>query len=90
MKLMQIQDVSFEELLLAIKDIVQKCISDQSVKSSPPLLTRKELKLKYGLSYSTISRYISRGLLVPNRIGGKVFFEQEQIDQAIKKQINNK
>ncbi len=81
-------DFNSEELLLAIRSEVSKCISEHLARPEEnALLTRRQLKNKYGLSYSTIHRYVSKGILIPSRIGGKVYFDQKQINETIIRQI---
>lgn len=88
--LIQVHDVSYDTLLNDIHYAIAKCLSEQSSKSEgQKLLTRKQLREKYSISYSTISRYMNQGLLIPYRIGGKVFFDQSQVEKAISPKIGS-
>jgi len=88
MKMIQVQEVSVEELVLSISKEVSIFILNHLSKAQEPiLLNRRQLKENYGFSYSTISRYVSKGLLTPKRIGGKVFFDKHQVEASIKYKI---
>ncbi len=85
MKTIQIESVTLDELLHAIDQLVEKRLSSLIVyKDTARLLTRKQIKDQFGISFSTIHRYVTRGILIPKRIGGKVYFDQEAILDAIK------
>jgi len=84
MKTIQIESVTLEELLHAIDQLVEKRLSSHIVyKDTARLLTRQQIKDQFGISLSTIHRYVTRGILIPKRIGGKVYFDQEAILDAI-------
>ncbi len=85
MKTIQIESVTVDELLHAIDKLVEKRLSALiASKDTARLLTRKQINDKYGISFSTIHRYVTRGILIPKRIGGKVYFDYAAILDAIK------
>jgi predicted DNA-binding transcriptional regulator AlpA len=85
LKTIQIESVSFDELLHAIDKLIETRLESLiGFKEPARLLTRKQIKDQYGISFSTIHRYVTRGFLVPKRLGGKVYFDQESINKAMK------
>lgn len=88
MKTIQIESVTLEDFLNSISLEISKCLLEHAKRSDCiELLTRKQLRDKFGLSYSTIHRYVSKGILTPRRIGGKVFFDSKHITQVISNKI---
>jgi predicted DNA-binding transcriptional regulator AlpA len=54
-------------------------------KEEDVLLNKKQTRKRLGdISLSTLDRHIANGLLVPAKIGGRVFFREETIDAFIK------
>lgn len=90
MKTIQIE-INFNDFLKELNVEISKCLVEHLRRSDDnELLTRKQLRQKYGLSYSTIHRYMTRGILRPNRIGGKVFFDKKQIESSISQKVARK
>lgn len=76
MKAIQIESVTLSELLHAIDKLVEKRLSALIVyKDTARLLTREQIKDQFGISFSTIHRYVTRGVLVPKRRFGKDYFD---------------
>ena len=84
MKTIQIESITLRELLHAIDKLVEKRLSLLILRRDKArLITRKQVKDQFGISFSTIHRYVTRGILIPKRIGGKVYFDLESILNTI-------
>jgi len=84
MKTIKIESVTLDDLLHAIDKLIGKRLSALIVyKDTARLLTREQIKDQFGISLSTIHRYVIRGILIPKRIGGKVYFNLESILKAM-------
>jgi len=47
-------------------------------------LSRREMKEKLGITYPTLQRRILDGSLIAYRMGRRVYFKPDQVDQALK------
>lgn len=75
-----------EQLLLEVSDL-RKLIVNQNAIAKPLIdpterLTRKEVKLKYKVSYPTIHSLMKKGVLNYSKIGRKTLFKKEDLEKV--------
>ncbi len=89
MKTLQIEGVTLDDFLQAISSEFSKCLLEHARSfDSSELLTRKQVRDKFGLSYSTIHRHVVNGILTPSRIGSKVYFDSQSLTKSIRPKVN--
>lgn len=59
-------------------------IREQIENSTEDLLTSKQLMKELDISRNTMNRLMTKGILRPYRLGGKLFFFRNQVVKAIK------
>ena len=77
-----IQNVSLDDLERMIDKAVERRINEfygRIQKTSPVLLKRKEAAKRLGVSLPTIDSYAKAGLLHAMHVGGRVFFDEKEI-----------
>ncbi|MGJ1415923.1 MerR family transcriptional regulator [Sphingobacterium multivorum] len=85
-------DSEFKELLSEqVKDAVREALNGiPAEKKAPPsegigYRTRSETRKLLGVAYSTMHYWEKAGILVPRRIGRKVFYSDQAIREALSK-----
>lgn len=86
-------DREFKEILSEhVKEAVREALHGEKTaeKPTPPpqnigYRTRSETRLMLGVAYSTMHYWEKAGILVPRRIGRKVYYSDEAIRDALAK-----
>ena len=85
-------DREFKELLSAhVKEAVREVIGGDTTEKGEPVAqgigyrTRSETRKLLGIAYSTMHYWEKAKILVPQRIGRKVFYSDEAIREALEK-----
>ncbi|GEM_PF-2024305 len=85
-------DSEFKELLSnEVKSAVKEALSGEGKKQTQSdhsgigYRTRPETRKLLGIAYSTMHYWEKAGILVPHRVGRKVFFSDEAIREALSK-----
>lgn len=81
-----LQNLTPDELKQIISEAVGEKLTDfqPQQKESSKYLTRKEVKKLLSISYPTLSAYTKSGKLKGYRIGGRVLYRAQEIDQSLK------
>ena len=86
---MQIIQVTPEELKNIINDVLdtklKELSSSKENQQKTELLSRKETKELLGVSYVTLNNWNRKGILEPNYLGNKVFYNKQQIINQLTK-----
>lgn len=84
-------EMEFRELLFEfVKDAVKEALIGEPTTETDPsdqgigFRTRSETRKLLGVAYSTMHYWEKAGILVPRRIGRKVFYSDEAIKGALK------
>lgn len=87
MKKIILQGITLEELSTSILNGVDDRIQSLVEKPNKPrtYLSRKQVKELLGVSYVTLNEWGKKGILIPYRIGCKVYFKSDELDTAFKK-----
>lgn len=72
-----------ESLLRGVDDRLQKLV--EKPEKQRTYLTRKQVKELLDVSYVTLNDWGKKGILNPYRLGNKVFYKGDELDQAFKK-----
>lgn len=79
-----IQNCSVSDL----EKIVNRAVSERikafydTIREKPPVLIRRKVAAeRLGVSLPTIDLYAKNGFLHPKRLGGRVFFEESEIEK---------
>jgi len=80
-----LENISREELLSEIENLLNKAINERLAKEGAPkqYLSKKEVAERLGISFPTINRLERSGRLVGYRIGRRVLFKPEEVDSAL-------
>ncbi|GAA4144516.1 hypothetical protein GCM10022216_27550 [Sphingobacterium kyonggiense] len=85
-------DSEFKELLSEqVKEAVREALNSSPAEKKDPAFdgigyrTRSETRKLLGVAYSTMHYWEKTGILVPRRIGRKVFFSDDAIREALSK-----
>lgn len=85
-------DSEFKELLSEqVKDAVREALGGEPTDKTTPTTegigyrTRSETRKLLGVAYSTMHYWEKAGILVPRRIGRKVFYSDQAIREALSK-----
>lgn len=76
----------FDPFVDVIVDRVSERILSVTVKKEPKFYTRKETAKILHVTLPTLARITKDGLLVSKRVG-RILYEAEAIDEAVKKQV---
>lgn len=80
-----LESITREELFAELRDIVNQALDKKLQPETPKdLLTKKEACTKLRISEPTLDRLSSQGVVQKFKIGGRVLFRADQIDQALK------
>lgn len=83
---MMLIPVPLAELLKQFSELIdKKLLEKQQQEIQGKLLTRKEIAAKFGVSLVTLNEWVKRGFIECHRIGGRVYFRPEHIEEALKK-----
>ena len=83
-------DREFKEILSEhVKEAVREALHGETAEKPPPqnigYRTRAETRRMLGVAYSTMHYWEKAGILVPRRIGRKVYYSDEAIRDALAK-----
>ena len=73
-----------------IDEIVERIsakVLSVTVKKEPKFYTRKETADLLHITLPTLARLTKDGLIVSRRVGSRILYESEAIDEAVKKQV---
>lgn len=79
-----VQGISVTELERMIERAVAKRIQQfyESIREQPPVLIRRKVAAeRLGVSLPTIDLYARTGFLHPKRLGGRVFFDESELEK---------
>lgn len=83
-----------DEFQRDLKKIVSEAIREQNPKkketSESEYITRKEVSEKLHISFPTLNRLHREGILVSNKIGGRVLYLWSDVEKAINQNKNVK
>jgi len=87
MNTVQLVNVPKEELITEIEKVIIKVL--EALKFGQPekekeLLTRKEVMELLGVTYSTLFNWNNKKILVPRKIGHRVYYDRKEV-LAVKK-----
>jgi len=79
--------LSIHEAKSFIKDWVNQCLQENKpetpVNNLPKYYSRKEVAKMLGLSLPTLDSYTSQGLIKSGRIGNRILYSEEDIQNAL-------
>jgi len=71
-----------------VKGWVKECLEEKTLENAkvnlPKFYHRKEVAKILGLSLPTLDRYATLGLIKSRRIGNRILFSEEDIQEALK------
>ena len=70
-----------------IVDRVSERILSVTAKKEPKFYTRKEAAEILHVTLPTLARITKDGLLISKRVGSRILYEADAIDEAVKKQV---
>jgi excisionase family DNA binding protein len=69
---------------------MRKTLNTNLEKQLSDVLTRKELKELFSISYPTILKYEKKGLLQGYRLGNRILFKRSEVENALSpRKFNN-
>jgi len=80
-------DLNLDELELGLERIIDNRFRKflESFNKGEELLSRKQVKERLGISYSTLNEYSKSGILTHYRIGSRIYYKWSEIVSAAKK-----
>ncbi|MGH1519749.1 helix-turn-helix transcriptional regulator [Chryseobacterium sp. JK1] len=83
MNTVQLVNVPKEELITEIEKVVMKVLETlkigQQTEKEKELYTRKEVMELLGVTYSTLFNWNKKKILVPRKIGHKVYYDRKEV-----------
>lgn len=70
-----------------LQEMIEKAVAgaiQQALPKEPKKYTRQEVCDIYHITLPTLHSYVKKGLLKPNKISGRVLFEIEEVENALK------
>ena len=77
----------FATFIDVIVDQVTESVLTAAAKKEPKFYTRKETADLLHVTLPTLARLTKDGLIVSKRIGSRILYEADTIDEAVKKQV---
>lgn len=77
----------FAPFIDAIVDRVSERVLSTTAKKEPKFYTRKETADLLHVTLPTLARLTKDGLIVAKRVGSRILYEADAIDEAVKDQI---
>ena len=77
----------FAPFIDEIVDRVSERVLSATAKKEPKFYTRQETADLLHITLPTLARLTKDGILVSKRIGSRILYEAETIDEAVKKQV---
>ena len=77
----------FSPVIDVIVDRVSERILSVTAKKEPKFYTRKEAAEILHVTLPTLARITKDGLLISKRVGSRILYEADAIDEAVKKQV---
>ena len=77
----------FDPFVDVIVDRVSERILSVTAKKEPKFYTRKEAAEILHVTLPTLARITKDGLLISKRVGSRILYEADAIDEAVKKQV---
>jgi excisionase family DNA binding protein len=79
-----LQNISPEDLFSKMRELIAEELSKRLQPETPQrYITKKEAAVKLRLSLPTLNRLTSDGTLTGYRVGRRVLYKSDQIDQAL-------
>ena len=79
-----LQGCTLQDIEKMINRAVSECMKEfyETIKERPPvLIKRKEAAKRLGVSLPTLDAYAKAGFLQVKHLGGRVYFEESEIEQ---------
>lgn len=77
----------FAPFIDVIVDKVSERVLTATAKKEPKFYTRKETADLLHVTLPTLARLTKDGLITSKRVGSRILYEAEAIDEAVKKQV---
>ena len=77
----------FSPFIDEIVDRVSERVLSTTAKKEPKFYTRKETADLLHVTLPTLARLTKDGLIVSKRVGSRILYEADAIDEAVKKQV---
>lgn len=77
----------FAPFIDVIVDRVSEKVLSATAKKEPKFYTRKETADLLHVTLPTLARLTKDGLITSKRVGSRILYEAEAIDEAVKKQV---
>lgn len=77
----------FAPFVDVIVDRVSERVLSITAKKEPKFYTRKEAAEILHVTLPTLARITKDGLLISKRVGSRILYEADAIDEAVKKQV---
>ena len=77
----------FSPFIDEIVDRVSEKVLSATAKKEPKFYTRKETADLLHVTLPTLSRLTKDGLITSKRVGSRILYEADAIDEAVKKQV---
>ncbi|MCD7941118.1 MAG: helix-turn-helix domain-containing protein [Bacteroides intestinalis] len=77
----------FSPFIDEIVDRVSERVLSVTAKKEPKFYTRKETADLLHVTLPTLARLTKDGLIVSKRVGSRILYEADAIDEAVKKQV---
>lgn len=77
----------FAPFIDVIVDRVSERVLSATAKKEPKYYTRKETADLLHVTLPTLGRLTKDGLIVSKRVGSRILYEADAIDEAVKKQV---
>ena len=77
----------FGPFIDAIVEQVSERVLSATTKKEPKFYTRKQTADLLHVTLPTLARLTKDGLIVSKRVGSRILYEAEAIDEAVKKQV---
>ena len=77
----------FAPFIDVIVDRISEKVLSATSKKEPKFYTRKEAAEILHVTLPTLARITKDGLLVSKRVGSRILYEADAIDEAVKKQV---
>ncbi|WP_282073537.1 DNA-binding protein [Polaribacter atrinae] len=86
MQIIQVTPSELKEIFNELLDTkLKEFFSSKENQQKTELLSRKETKELLGVSYVTLNNWNRKGILEPNYLGNKVFYNKQQIVNQLTK-----
>lgn len=78
--------VDLNTFLVLIKTEISSALDERDKRSNPEkIFSRSETADRFGVSLSTLNDWTKQGLIECHRIGGRVYYKESAIENALKR-----